>query len=176
LYALLRKNVPYVWTAECQTAYDTIKQAFLVPGCALQLPRDDCTFHLYTDWCTHGIAAVLNQRDAAGNESMIGCISRTCNSAEQRYPAYKGECLAAVYGARVFRPYLLGVHYYHHTDAKPLLWLLTATAHISSQAARWALLLAEYRYTIVHRPGIHNIADAPSRQPGASGRLVWGPH
>lgn len=167
LYQLTRKDVPYEWTDACQQAYDQIKQAFLVPGLALALPDPKQTLHLYTDWSQHGIAAILNQRDSEGKESMIACVSRSLNSAESNYPAYKGECLAAVYGARCFRPYLLGVHYYHHTDAKPLLWLLTAKSSISSQATRWALSLSEYRYTIVHKPGVHNIADVPSRHPGA---------
>ena len=167
LYDLLKAGAAFVWSDACDRAYNSIKQAFLKPGLAVRLPDPKQTLHLYTDWSQQGIAAILNQRDVDGNESMIGCVSRTLNAAEQNYPAYKGECLAAVYGAKAFRPYLINTHYYHHTDAKPLLWLLTAKDYLSSQAMRWALLLSEYRFTIVHRPGVHNIADAPSRQPGA---------
>jgi hypothetical protein len=167
MYELLKKDRIFSWDDSCQQSYNGIKQAFLKPGLALSLPDPKQTLHLYTDWSKVGIAAILNQRDVNDNETMIGCVSRTLNAAEQNYHAYKGECLAAVYGAKAFRPYLLGVHYYHHTDAKPLLWLLTAKDYVSSQAMRWALLLSEYRFTIVHRPGVHNIADAPSRQPGA---------
>lgn len=149
LYELLTENQPFLWTDACQAAYDSIKQAFLQPGLALQLPDPKQTKHLYTDWSQTGIAAILNQRDEHGNESMIGCVSRTLNKAEQAYLAYKGECLAAVFGARAFRPYLLGEHYYHHTDANVV--VADCEAPISSQATRWALMLSEYCYTIVHR-------------------------
>jgi hypothetical protein len=110
MYDLLKKGQPFFWSDVCQLAYDQLKSSFLKPGLALRLYDPKQSLHLYTDWSQVGIAATLNQRDVDGNESMIGCVSRTLNAAEQNYPAYKGECLAAVFGAKSFRPYLLGVH------------------------------------------------------------------
>lgn len=58
---------------------------------------------------------------------MIACVSRSLNEHEQRYEAWKGEMLAAVWGVKMMRVYLHGAqHFYLHTDHRPLLWLLTA--------------------------------------------------
>jgi hypothetical protein len=62
LYKLLQKDARFVWTPECQQAYDSLKAALCRPGVALAQPDPALPFHLYVDWSTHGIAAVLNQR------------------------------------------------------------------------------------------------------------------
>jgi len=67
-------------------------------------------------------------------------------------------------GVKMFRPYLHGVHFFLHTDHRPLLWLLTAKEP-TGQQARWVLSLQEYQFSLVHRPGAKNIADMPSRYP-----------
>lgn len=163
LYQLLKKGVEFLWTPLCQRAYDALKHALCKPGLALRQPIAGEPFHLYVDWSTHGIAAVLNQKQD-GREFMIACASRSLNPAEQNYPAWKGEMLAAVYGIKLFRPYLLAREFYLHTDHRALLWLLTNKNPVGQQM-RWVLALQEYRFTIVHRAGASNPADVPSREP-----------
>ena len=164
LNALLKKNVMFDWTAEHHAAYTQLKHALTTPGLVLRHPDPANTYHLYTDWSTRGIAAVLNQRTPDGQEYMVACISRSLNEHERRYEAWKGETLAAVWGVKSFRPYLHGVHFFLHTDHRPLLWLLTAKEP-TGQQARWVLSLQDYTYSLVHKPGASNIADAPSRYP-----------
>jgi hypothetical protein len=91
-------------------------------------------------------------------------VSRTLNPAERNYAAWKGELLAAVYGIKAFRPYLLGQQFQLITDHRALLWLLTHK-HPVGQQARWLLSLSEYQFSLVHRAGADNPADAPSREP-----------
>ena len=51
------------------------------------------------------------------------------------------------------------------TDHKPLLWLHCLKDPIA-RVARWKILLREYDYEIVHKPGKINMnADALSRNP-----------
>jgi predicted XRE-type DNA-binding protein len=167
LNSLLKKGSVFEWGEEHAEAYQQIKTALTTPGLVLRHLVPDMPFHLYTDWSTHGIAAVLNQRDDEGNEYMVACISRSLNEHERRYEAWKGEALAAVWGVKTFRPYLHGVHFHLHTDHRPLLWLLTAKEP-TGQQARWILSLQDYQFSIVHRPGASNIADMPSRCPQAT--------
>ncbi len=164
LYALLKKEVAFHWGPEQQQAYDSIKGALSTPGLALQQPRADRPFHLYVDWSNTGIAAVLNQVDEQGNECLVACASRSLNSSEKNYPAWKGEMLAAVWGVKLFRPYLHSRQFYLHTDHRALLWLLTHKEPVGQQM-RWCLALQDYRFTLVHKEGINNPADAPSREP-----------
>lgn len=144
-----------------------LKDHLTTPGKILRHPDPNRPFHLFVDWSTTGISAVLNQRDDDGNYYMIAALSRSLNPHERRYEAFKGEMLAAVWGVKMFRPYLHGSHFYLHTDHRPLLWLLQAK-ETSSQQTRWILSLQDYEYTLVHRPGVKNVADMPSRYPVAS--------
>ena len=166
LYKLLQKGAKYIWDSDCQSAYDELKDKLCTPGVALRQPVDNLPFHLYVDWSNSGIAAVLNQKHEDGKEHMVACASRSLNPAEKNYPAWKGEMLAAVWGVKLFRPYLLAREFFLHTDHRALLWLLTHKEPVGQQM-RWILALQEYRFTLVHKPGISNPADLPSREPVA---------
>lgn len=166
LYALLRKGAQYLWGSEQDEAYRKLKAALTQPGLALQQPDPHQSFILYTDWSSTGIAAVLNQQDQQGQERLVACVSRSLNDAERNYPAWKGELLAAVYGIRAFRPYLLTREFQLVTDHKALLWMLTQQ-HPTGQLARWILSVSEFQFGLTHRAGVDNPADLPSREPQA---------
>ena len=54
----LTKNVPFIWTAACQTALDTIKHAIInMP--ALIYPDPSKQYHLFTDTSNHTWSGVL---------------------------------------------------------------------------------------------------------------------
>jgi len=48
LTAMLRKNQPFLWSDECQAAFDTLKRALISPP-VLTMPDDHGTFILDTD-------------------------------------------------------------------------------------------------------------------------------
>ena len=75
--------------------------------------------------------------------------------------------LAAVWGIRSFRHFLHGAAhpFILYTDHHSLLWLSTNT-HLEGQFMRWACLIGDFDFRIVHKPGIdHLVADGPSRHP-----------
>mgnify|MGYP001810788785 CR=1 FL=1 len=166
LYALLRKGAQFVWGDEQQQAYQRLKAALTQPGLALRQPHPNRPFRLYTDWSCNGIAAVLHQQDDTGQEHLVACVSRSLNDAEKQYPAWKGELLAAVFGIRAFRPYLISRRFQLLIDHRALLWMLTQKAP-TGQLARWILSISEYQFDLVHRAGSSNPADLPSREPVA---------
>jgi hypothetical protein len=163
LYCLMQKGAAYVWSEEAHQSYNSLKDALCTPGLALRQPDDHLPFHLYVDWSNQGIAAVLNQKETDGREYMVACASRSLNAAEKNYAASKGEMLAAVWGVKMFRPYLHSREFFLHTDHRALLWLLTHKAPVGQQM-RWVLALQEYRFTLVHKQGSTNPADVPSRE------------
>jgi hypothetical protein len=164
LNALLKKNVRFEWTPECDAACTELKQALTTPGLALRHPNPNLPFHLYTDYSIKGVAAVLNQRNENGNEYMVAAVSRSLNEHEKRYEVWKGEALAAVYGVRMMRSYIWGVHFYLHTDHRAQLWIMTQK-ELTAQAQRWVLSLQDHTFSLVHKPGAQTPADAPSRYP-----------
>jgi len=122
-------------------------------------------FILHTDWSALGIGAILGQLDEEGKEYVITYASRSNNKAENNYSSYEGECLAVVWVVIHFRPYLYGTNFTLYTDHLPIKWLMT-NDKLTSKLARWVIILQEYEFKVIHRPGItHQNADTMSRRP-----------
>jgi hypothetical protein len=102
------------------------------------------------------------QEDDAGVESVVSYGSR--NGAESRYNSFEGELLAAVYFVRLWRQYLYGERFQLESDHHPLQWILT-NSELTGKLARWALMLSEFDFKVVHKPGIDNEMDCLSRFP-----------
>ena len=60
LTALLHKNVKFQWTAECQNAFDTLKQS-LISAPILSFPDFTLPFELYVDASLDGLDMTLGQ-------------------------------------------------------------------------------------------------------------------
>jgi len=135
------------------------------PGRILRRADPARPFILHTDWSKEGVGAVLGQKDEDLQEYLIACISRSLNKHERNYSSPQGEMLAAVWGIKSFRHYLRFTRFTLSTDHAALLWLME-TKELSGQYARWALILQEFDFEVLHRPGItHQNADAVSRMP-----------
>jgi transposase InsO family protein len=173
LHALTKKNCSFLWSTECQNAFNTLKQK-LTEAPILALPRDGCRYILDTDASDHGIGAVLSQIQG-GEERVICYASRLYSSAEKRYCVTRKELLAAVHFLKSHRQYLLGREFLLRTDHAALQWLRRTPEPIGQQG-RWLEILEEFNFTVEHRPGAkHGNADALSRRPckqcGLNGNL-----
>ena len=76
-----------------------------------------------------------------------------------------------------FWPYFYGQRFTLVTNHQLLRWLMELDK-LTSKLARWALLLQEYEFEVVHRVGITNLdADGLSRNPSLSNedltRVRW---
>jgi Reverse transcriptase (RNA-dependent DNA polymerase). len=165
---LLSKNQPWEWGEPQRQSYQALKNLMTEPGRILRPidPKRELTLH--TDWSNHGIGAVLGQKDDDGNEYLCACISRSLNKHEKNYPSYKGELLALTWAVKTFRQHLHGTHFTIVTDHQPLLWLMKAR-DLTGQYSRWQMMLQEYDFAVIHRPGVkHNNADVLSRFPQKS--------
>ena len=164
LNSLLREDVTWDWSIECQRAFDTIKDR-LTQAPILRRPDYGRDFELHTDWSGVGLGAVLVQRDDEGREYVVAYASRSNNRTERNYSSYAGECLAAVWGVSHFRVYLYGRRFTLLTDHEPLKWLMT-NEKLTGMHARWAHILSEYDFEIKHRSGVKSgDADGLSRNP-----------
>jgi hypothetical protein len=167
LNALLKKGVEFVWGSEQQAALDELKRVLTTEGLALKRVDPDKPLLLYTDWSKHGIGAVLAQLGEDGREHICACVSRSLNKHERSYGSYKGELLACVWACQVLRHYLHGRPVTIVTDHEPLQWLM-GNKDLTGQYARWAMIMQDFEFTIIHRKGVnHNNADVLSRMPRA---------
>jgi len=131
----------------------------------LRRPDFNKVFILHTNWNALGIRAVLGQLDEEGKEYVIAYASRSNNKANSNYSSYEGECLVVVWVVIHFRPYLYGTNFTLYIDHQVIKWLMT-NDKLTSKLARWALILQEYEFKIIHRPAItHKNANTMSRRP-----------
>jgi site-specific DNA-cytosine methylase len=167
LNSLLRKEQAWVWEEDQEKGFQELK-AILKTQPVLRMPDHSKPFILYTDWSAAGLGAVLAQIDDGGFEYVIAYASRSNNRAEGNYSSYHGELLAAVWAITHFRYYLYGKKFQLITDHQPLKWIMT-NSKLTGKLARWALILQEYEFEIIHRPGESNgNADGLSRNPDPS--------
>lgn len=170
LTALTQKNQPFVWTPECETAFQTMKER-LTTSPILAYPQIGVPFVLDTDASNYGIGAVLSQ-EKEGKEVVVAYASRTLSKVEQNYCVTRRELLAIVVFLKHFRHYLYGHDVLVRTDHGALRWLMNFK-NPEGQVARWLEVISQYRLTLEHRPGrVHSNADGLSRRPCSQcGRL-----
>ena len=171
LHALQKKSVPFIWSEDCQMAFETLKRK-LTETPILTLPCDQGMFILDTDASNHGNVAVLSQVQG-GEERVISYGSRLYSNAEQRYCVTRKELLAVVFFLKYFRQYSLGRHFLLRTDHAALMWLRRTPEPIGQQS-RWLELLEEFDFSVEHRPGnkhtnAHALSQRPCRQCGLCG-------
>ena len=163
LTGLLKKDKPFIWSEEQQTAFETLRDILLSP-IILQYPDFTKDFIVTTDASNHSVGAILSQGEI-GQDLPISYASRTLNSAEGNYNTTEKELLAIIWAVKHFRPYIYGRKFKIVTDHRALTWLFNVKDP-GSKLIRWRLQLEEYDYQIVHKPGrVNSNADCLSRIP-----------
>lgn len=161
LSELLKKDVTWSWGEKEQIAFADLKEV-LTTAPILQYPDFEKPFLLTTDASNKAIGAVLSQGEI-GKDLPISYASRTLNKAEINYSTIERELLAVVWGVKHYRPYLYGRKFIVVTDHRPLRWIFNVKDP-GSRLMHWRILLEEYEYEVVHKPGKQNTnADALSR-------------
>ena len=164
LYALTRKNTPFVWSSSCEESFQHLKELLTSPP-VLTFPNFKRPFILETDASGLGLGSVLSQEQDDATVRPIAYASRTLQKHERNYGISELEALAVVWATKHFHVYLYGHKCKVLTDHSALKSLLN-TPHPSGKLARWGLALQELDLDIVYRPGKQNsAADALSRIP-----------
>lgn len=162
---MLAKNVPFLWTPECEEAFLKLKNA-LITAPVLVLPRSDKPYILTTDAGTAGLAYILSQKDSEGREHVICYGVRGLRAGEKHYTITELEALAVIEGIKLYHPYLIHNTFEVITDHVPLTYLQTMHLIGNGRLTRWALFLQPYKFTVRYLKGeLLTAADALSRIP-----------
>jgi transposase InsO family protein len=165
LFHLTKKDIPFTWTTTQQSAFDTLIHSFTVAP-VLLLPDCARPFRLITDASDFAVGAILEQPDLLNRWHPVAYHSKSLIDAEQNYDIHDKELLAIVRALEAFRHYLEGHPELFEiwSDHSNLQYFRTKQK-LTRRQARWSLFLSQFTFTIVHRPGIYNKADALSRRP-----------
>ena len=166
LNSLLRKNVRFRWTPECERAFRKLIE-LLVTEPILSFPDFDKEFQLQVDASNTSLGYVLSQ-EKDGEETAIAFGGRTLNKHEINYSVYEKEGLAVISGIKHFHHYLYGRHFTIWTDNTAVTWLYSQKEP-KGKLARWIMSLLEYDFTVKYRKGsLNGNADGISRIPAVA--------
>ncbi|GMG12003.1 unnamed protein product [Phytophthora fragariaefolia] len=101
LSQLLKKDAVWDWTAECQQAFDAVKQD-LTEATVLAVADQDRPFHVVCDASDFAIGCALMQHDHEGRDRVVYYQSRQLKPAERNYPVHDKELLAMKYALAKF--------------------------------------------------------------------------
>jgi hypothetical protein len=104
---LTKKDAPWVWDNDEQSAFDTLKRCIMEEP-ILRQPQMDKQFELEVDASGYAIGAFLMQRQEDSKRHPVGFYSATLNDAERNYDIYDLELLAVVKSLENWRTYLAG--------------------------------------------------------------------
>ena len=162
MHNLTKKDQPWEWSTKCQEAFEKLRDSLITPPC-LAYPDMNKPFILTTDASGWAISYILSQEDEEGVEHPISYAGRALRNAEVNYGITDKEGLAIVEGFQHFHTYLYGNVTTVITDHSALVYI-TNNTKLTGRVARWAILLQNYTYTVIHRKGTANTnADALSR-------------
>jgi hypothetical protein len=158
LFNLLKKNMPFVWTSETDTAFQLLKNK-LVEAPVLKLPDFSKPFVIDTDACDTGVGAVLQQ-----DGHPIAYMSKPLAPKNRGLSTYEKECLAVLMAIEQWRPYLQHKEFIIRTDQKSLVHLEDQRLTTTWQHKAFTKLLG-LQYKLCYRKGLENrAADALSRR------------
>ncbi|RYX87425.1 hypothetical protein EON73_01410, partial [bacterium] len=161
LSQLTGKKVEFIWTDECEKAFQKLKQS-LISVEVLAYPDFTKPFIVTVDASQFACGAVLSQ-EINGIDRPVQFISKTFKKGERNKPIIEKELLAIHFAITTLRPYLYGTKFVVYSDHKPLIYLYSLK-NPASKLTRIRLDLEEYNFVVQYIKGANNVvADALSR-------------
>ena len=147
------KDVPFVWTPACQTAFDTLKTAFATAPTLHHFDHDR-EIIVETDASDYVSAGVLSQYDNHGVLHPVVFYSKKHSPTECNYEIYDKELMAIVRCFEEWRPELeRALHPIQVLSDHKNFDYFMFTKLLNRRQTRWAEFLSRFNFKIVYRPG-----------------------
>ena len=146
---LLKKERKWEWDAECQAAFQKLKNA-ITSEPVLRLLDLELSFEVYTDALDRALGGVLVQEGHP-----VAFESQKLNAAEQRYNAHEKEMIAVIHCLETWKHYLMETQFVVVTDNVANTFFKTQKK-LTAKQAQWQEFLADFDFVWVHKPGRHN--------------------
>ena len=175
IVALTRKYAKFVWTKDCETAFQFLKDSLAVVP-MLSHPDVNKEYILYTDASDIAIGAALVQEGDDGeeviegvkNEKPIYFISHKLSRSQRKWSTIEKEAYSIHYALQKLDFFLHNSKFTIRTDHMPLRQLLSSPMQ-NRKVQTWALNISGYNCSIEYIKGRDNTcADLLSRAPSSS--------
>lgn len=148
---LLKKDVEFQWSNDCQNAFDEAKQ-ILQSDLLLTHYNLDLPIFVAADASKDGIGAVIAHHFPNGAVKAIMHASSSFSTTECNYSQIEKEALALIFVVKKFHRMIYGRPFTLQTDHKPLLAIFGSKKGIpvytANRLQRWALTLLAYDFKI----------------------------
>ncbi|GFQ82172.1 uncharacterized protein K02A2.6 [Trichonephila clavata] len=115
---LTKKNVRFLWSKDCQVAFEQTKKKICSPKVLVHDPNLPLTFA--SDASPVGVGCVLSHVYPDGTERTIAFASRTLSGSEKKYSQIDKDALSIVWAVKKFYLYFEGRRFTLLTDHKSL--------------------------------------------------------
>ncbi|KAL5524985.1 hypothetical protein ACEPAF_8854 [Sanghuangporus sanghuang] len=148
----LMGKVEWKWGEDEQAAFEELKRHLSSPP-MLAIPNNEDPFRVEADASDFVTGGVLLQKQDS-KWKVIAYRSSTFLEAEQNYEIYNKKMLTIVQALKEWRQYLQGANqpFEVWTDYANLTYF-RSPQKLNRRQARWRLDLAEFDFTLVHKPG-----------------------
>ncbi|CAG4958446.1 unnamed protein product [Colias eurytheme] len=164
LHNLLRKDVKFLWTKDCQESFDKIKE-LLCSKPILKIFDPEQPIKIYTDASIKGVGAVLKQEDENGINKPVAYFSKKLTEMQKKKKAIFLECLAIKEAVKYWQHWLMNKEFVVYSDHKPL-ENMNIKSRTDEELGDLTYYLSQYNFKIKYNPGLSNQeADCLSRNP-----------
>ena len=165
-------NVQYLWTNDCESAFQILKQQLLSRP-VLAFPKLGTPFVVEVDASEYAAGGVLSQLSEANILHPVSYYSTAFKGSQCNCAAISKEAFALVLAIRHWHVYLAGTTFVLNSDHNSL-FHLRKERDPTGKFASWIAELEEYNYTVRYIKGSDNVkADLLSRtEPAVSPQPV----
>ena len=157
---LFRKNVVFLWTVDCQTAMDWLKELLTMTPIlvSLEFLATAGLIVLSVDASLTGWGAILQQVQPDGSLKPARYESGIWTGSELNYDAVKLECRGLLKALKKLRYWLFGRFFLVETDAQTLVWLLNQPPNDlpNTMLTRWLAYIRLFDFDVKHVKGLQN--------------------
>ncbi|XP_062538906.1 uncharacterized protein K02A2.6-like [Armigeres subalbatus] len=166
---LLKNDVPFKWTRQCEVSFRTVKKQMQSNSCLVHY-SPELPLLLATDASPYGVGAALSHLMPDGTERPIQFASQTLNRVQQKYMQVDKEAYAIIFGVKKFFQFLYGRKFTLITDNQAISKIFGEHKGLPVMSAirmqHYATYLQSFDYEIRFRKSSdHANADAMSRIP-----------
>ena len=134
LHNLLRKNTPWRWGKDQQSAFEKVKALLQSSDLLVHFdPKKEIILAINAS--PFGVGAVLSHRMGDGSERPITYALHSLSVAERKYLQLNKEALAIVYGVKQFHQYVYGQTFTILSENKPLVYIFDETKSVPLMAS-----------------------------------------